>query len=313
MKKILVTGATGFLGRKVVSQLNDQSISSIQTSQSLGLDLLDLEAVRGFFRKTQPEIVINCAAFVGGIQYGYKYPVELYEKNTLMNINLFKCLREFGVQKIINPIPNCIYPGQASHFKENEIWDGPMHESVQAYAFAKKGIWMNAWASHKEYGLQSANLVLPNLYGPGDHFEAERSHALGALIMKFVEAKRTAKNSVIVWGTGTPVREWMHVHDAASALIAALDTDFGVDMLNIGVGEGISIIDMANLIKDLVGFSGEIALDTSKPDGAPYKCMVAERGPKLLNWIPSIDFRSGVQETINWYKETYPAKEEVPA
>lgn len=311
MKNILVTGATGFLGSKVVSQLKDQGISPIQTSKSLGMDLLDLQATRDFFRETQPEVVFNCAAFVGGIQFGSKYPVELYEKNTLMNINLFKCIREFGIKKMINPIPNCIYPGSASYLKENEIWDGPMHKSVQAYAFAKKGIWMNAWASHKEYGLQSANLVLPNLYGPGDHFEAERSHALGALIMKFVEAKRTGKPSVIVWGTGTPVREWMHIRDAASALVAALHVDTGVDMLNIGVQAGISVIDMAHMIKDLVGYSGEIELDTSKPDGAPYKCMVAERGPELLNWKPSVDFKSGVEETIHWYKETYPSREEV--
>ena len=305
MKKIAVTGATGFLGKRVVKKLEEQGHSPVETSLSLGVDLRDYPQTIGFFERERPDILLNCASFVGGIQFGYKYPADLFENNLLMNVNLLRAARETGVQRIVNPISNCVYPAQATLFKEEEIWDGPMHESVMVYGFVRKAFWVGSWANYRQHGLDVINLVLSNMYGPEDHFEAERSHALGALIMKFVEAKRAGAPHVDVWGTGKPVREWLHVDDGAEAMIHGMDAKPTTDFINVGVASGISILDMCQLIKELTGYQGDLKLDPSKPDGAPYKTVDGSRGEQLLGWKPEIPFREGVAKTIRWYEAQY--------
>ncbi len=301
--KIAVTGATGFLGKRVVKKLRDKGVDPIITSLSLGIDLRDYQQTHDFFDRERPDILLNCASFVGGIQFGYKYPADLFENNLLMNVNLLRVARETGIKRIVNPISNCVYPAKATLFKEEEIWDGPMHESVMVYGFVRKAFWVGSWANYRQHGMDVINLVLSNMYGPEDHFEEERSHALGALIMKFVEAKRNNAPYVNVWGSGKPVREWLHVDDGAEAMIRGIDASPTVDFINVGVASGISILDMCALIKELTGYRGEIQLDPSKPDGAPYKTVDGARGAELLNWKPSIPFREGVAEAIRWYEE----------
>ncbi|MCB9305441.1 MAG: NAD-dependent epimerase/dehydratase family protein [Lewinellaceae bacterium] len=303
--KILVTGATGFLGKRVVKKLREQGHEPIRTSLSMGVDLRDYRQTIDFFQKEQPEILLNCASFVGGIQFGYKYPVDLFENNLLMNVNILKACREAGVRRIVNPISNCVYPAKATLFKEEEIWDGPMHESVLVYGFVRKAFWVGSWASHRQYGLDVINIVLSNMYGPEDHFEEERSHALGALIMKFVEAKRKNQPFVNVWGSGKPVREWMHVDDGAESMIRSIEMPATEDFVNIGIGQGISVIEMCELIKEISGYQGEIKLDPSKPDGAAYKTVDGTKGEQLLGWKPSIQFREGVAQAIRWYEENH--------
>ena len=303
--KILVTGATGFLGKRVVKKLREQGHEPIRTSLSMGVDLRDYQQTIDFFQKEQPEILLNCASFVGGIQFGYKYPVDLFENNLLMNVNILKACREAGVRRIVNPISNCVYPAKATLFKEEEIWDGPMHESVLVYGFVRTAFWVGSWASHRQYGLDVINIVLSNMYGPEDHFEEERSHALGALIMKFVEAKRKNQPFVNVWGSGKPVREWMHVDDGAESMIRSIEMPATEDFVNIGIGQGISVIEMCELIKEISGYQGEIKLDPSKPDGAAYKTVDGTKGEQLLGWKPSIPFREGVAQAIRWYEENH--------
>ncbi|MBK7939239.1 MAG: NAD-dependent epimerase/dehydratase family protein [Lewinellaceae bacterium] len=303
--KIAVTGATGFLGKRVVKKLRERGDEPIVTSRSLGVDLRDYAQTIDFFQREKPEILLNCASFVGGIQFGYKYPVDLFENNLLMNVNLLKAARESGIKRIVNPISNCVYPAKASLFKEEEIWDGPMHESVLVYGFVRKAFWVGSWASHRQYGLDVINIVLSNMYGPEDHFEEERSHALGALIMKFVEAKRKNQPFVNVWGSGKPVREWMHVDDGAEAMIRSIGMPATEDFVNIGIGQGISVIEMCELIKEITGYQGEIQLDPSKPDGAAYKTVDGTRGEQMLGWKPAIPFREGVALAIRWYEENH--------
>lgn len=305
MDRILVTGATGFLGNRLVKKLKEKGIEPLVTSKSLGLDLRDTEATINFFQKHKPSIVLNCASFVGGIQYGYKYPVDLYENNLLMNLSLLKAVRESGVKRLVNPISNCVYPAKANLFKEEEIWDGPMHESVLVYGFVRKALWVGSWANAKQYGLDTINIVLSNMYGPEDHFEEERSHALGALIMKFVEAKKNNAPFVNVWGSGKPVREWMHVDDGAEAMIRAIEVEPTTDFINVGIGQGISVIDMCQIIKEITGYEGEIKLDPSKPDGAPYKTVEGSKGEAMMGWKPNKDFREGIEETVVWYQENF--------
>ncbi|MBU1863563.1 MAG: NAD-dependent epimerase/dehydratase family protein, partial [Candidatus Omnitrophica bacterium] len=186
-------------------------------------------------------------------------------------------------------------------FREEEFWEGPMHESVMVYGFVRKAFWIGSWAYAKEYNLDVINIILSNMYGPEDHFEEERSHALGALIMKFVTAKKNNEDKVTVWGTGNPVREWLHIDDGAEAMIRALTIEPQIDPINVGVGQGVTILETAELIKKYVGYEGDIVLDTTKPDGAPYKTVCGDKGEKIFNWKPSMGFEEGVKSTIEWY------------
>jgi len=298
---ILVTGATGFLGKRVCKKLKEQGFEFKQTSLSLGIDLRERSETLELFERVKPKTVINCASFVGGIQFGYKRPVELFNNNMRMVVNLLEASHQVGVERFINPVSNCVYPANATLFKEEEIWDGPMHESVLVYGFVRKAFLIGAFAYGKQFQNKIYNIVLSNMYGPGDHFEEERSHALGALIMKFVKAKQNNEPFVTIWGTGNPVREWLHVDEGAEALVKALDMPYHEGPVNVGVASGVSIIEMAELIKKQVGYEGELKLDPSKPDGAAYKTVEGSLGEKLLNWKPTKNFKTGIKETIEWY------------
>lgn len=300
---ILVTGATGFLGKRVCRKLDAMGLPYHATSRSLGVDLRDRTATFELFRTVRPEFVLNCAAFVGGIQFGYKHAAELFTQNLPMTINLLEAVREFGVKRLVNPISNCAYPGSASVFREDEFWNGPLHESVLVYGFVRKASWVGSWAFARQYGVDALNLIVSNMYGPEDHFEEERSHALGALVMKIVRAKREGQPQVVVWGSGKPVREWLHVDDGAEAMVRGMHVAPSVEPINIGVQKGISVIELATMIKDFAGYEGALVLDPSKPDGAPFKTVDGSRGAKHFGWTPSIPFRAGVQDTVRWYIE----------
>jgi GDP-L-fucose synthase len=300
---IVVTGATGFLGKRVCRNLNARGVEFEGTSLSLGLDLRDRQATIDFFKQVKPRYILNCAAYVGGIQFGYKHAAELFHNNLHMTLNLLEAANLSKTLRIVNPISNCAYPGSATFFKEDEFWDGPLHESVMVYGLARKASWVGAWAYANQYGLDTLNLIFSNMYGPEDHFEEERSHALGALIMKMARAKQQNLPQVVVWGSGKPIREWLHVDDGAEAMIRGLAAHNTSEPINIGVGQGISILEMAQLIKGYIGYSGKLVLDPTKPDGAPYKTVDGSKGATLLEWQPSRSFHQGIRETINWYIE----------
>lgn len=300
-KKVLVTGSTGFLGKEVVRKLIEREIDYCVLSRGLGTDLRSLDQTQKYFDANKPDVVLNCAAYVGGIQFGYKHFAEIFENNLLMTINLNKVCRESGILRIVNPISNCAYPAKAKLFREEEFWDGPLHESVLVYGFVRKASWVGAFANNYQHGLDTVSLILSNMYGPGDHFDEERSHALGALIKKFVEAKENNYPSVVVWGTGKPVREWMYVGDAAEVMVRSIWIEKNIDPINIGIGQGISIADMAKIIKDKVGYEGQIVFDESKPDGADYKTVEGSKGARIFNWSPEKKFIEGIEETVKWY------------
>lgn len=298
---ILVLGSTGFLGKRVCRKLDYNNMEYVGTSLSLGVDLRNKDEASKLFEDVRPDYVINCAAFVGGIQFGYKHPAEIFKNNMEMFMNILDCCNKFSVKRLVNPISNCAYPADATFFKEDEFWNGPLHESVLSYGFVRKASWVASWAYNRQYNLDVVNLILSNMYGPEDHFDEERSHALGALIKKIVDAKNNNHSDVIIWGCGKPVREWLYVDDGAEAIIRGLSIESHIEPINIGVGKGISIIDMANLIKDIVGYKGELVLDLTKPDGAKYKTVDGSLGKKIFNWTPEMDFKQGVINTIEWY------------
>lgn len=305
-KKIFVAGGNGFLGRRVVKRLREENINFTSLSLRDGVDFRDFKQTKELFEKEAFDAVINCAASVGGIQFGYEKPGEIFYNNILMSTTLMEVSRLTKVERFINPIANCSYPGHLTKdFKEEEWWNGPLHESVLVYGFVRKASWVQSWAYYKQYGFKTINLILPNMYGPGDYFDESRSHALSALIMKFVEAKRKNHPNVIVWGTGKPIREWLYVDDAAEILIKSLEIEPTIEPINVGVGKGISILEVAELIKEMVGCKAQIKLDKSKPDGAPYKTMDNTRLKKTFNWVPPTSLREGLEKTVEWYLNNF--------
>ncbi len=301
-KKIFVPGGNGFLGKRVAKKLKEKNIDFLSFSLRDGFDFRNFEQTQKLFEKEKFDGVINCAAFVGGIKFGYEKPGEIFYNNILMATNLMEAARLAKVERFINPISNCVYPARLTDdFKEEELWTGDLHESVRVYGFARKASLIQSWAYHQQHGFKTLNLILPNMYGAGDHFEEIRSHALGALIMKFVEAKKKSKPEVIVWGSGKPVREWLYVDDGAEALMRALEIEPTIEPINIGVGKGISILELAELIKEVVAYKGKIVLDKSKPDGALHKTMDSSKMKKIFNWQPEISLKEGIEKTVKWY------------
>lgn len=306
VKKVFVPGGNGFVGKRVVQNLKNKGVEVTSLSLRDGVDFRFPEQLKPIFKYEEFDAVINCAAFIGGIQFGYEKPGDIFYNNVLMATYLMEYSRINGVNRFVNPIANCSYPGHLTqNFKEEEWWDGPLHESVMVYGFVRKASWMQSWAYNKQYGFTTINLILPNMYGPGDHFEETRSHALGALIMKIIEAKKRGESHVIIWGTGTPVREWLYVDDGAEVLTRSLNVTPFIEPVNVGVGKGISILDLAQVIKEVVDYKGELVLDESKPDGAPYKTMDNTRLRNIFNWVPSTGLREGIEETVKWYKNNY--------
>jgi GDP-L-fucose synthase len=299
---ILVLGATGFVGRRVCRLLEARGAAFTRTSLSLGVDLREREQVRALFQSARPKHIINCASFVGGIQYGLKHPVEIFDNNARMTANIFEASHKADVVRVVNPISNCVYPRGKTLFREEEIWDGPMDDSVLVYGAMRKLSWVASWAYARQHGLDTLNLVLSNMYGPEDHFDEERSHALGALVMKVFRAKADGAPHVVVWGSGKPVREWLHVDDGAEALVRGLDAKPTREFVNVGVGEGISVLALAEKIRAAVGYEGKIVLDQTKPDGAPHKTVDGARGEELLGWRPCISLDEGIAATVDWYR-----------
>src|SRR5581483_6966631 len=289
-------------GKSLIKQLEKRNIEYVTTSLSAGVDFRDLAQTLEFFKKNKPDVVMHAAAFIGGIKFGLDHAGEVYFNNILMSTNLIEAARLTGVKRFISPIANCAYPDVVNKdFKEEEFWNGPLHESVMTYGIVRKAQWAQTWSYARQYGMNFVNLVLPNMYGPGDYFDAERSHALWALLMIFVKAKKENAKEVIIWGSGSPVREWLYVDDGAEALIRAMDIDYFVKPINIGIGKGISIKDLALLLQKTVGYEGKLTFDTSKPDGAPYKVMNVSLCEKIFKWLPKTDLDSGVKETYQWY------------
>ncbi len=304
--KIFVPGGNGFLGKRVVNKLEEERMNFISLSLRDGIDFRDSKQTRELFEREKFDAVVHCAAFIGGIQFGYEKPGEIFYNNTLMSTNLMEAARLTNVKRFVNPISNCAYPGNLTgNFKEEEWWDGQPHESVLVYGAIRRTSWVQSWAYYKQYGLETINLILPNMYGPGEHFDEIRSHALGALITKFVEAKRKSLPAVTVWGTGKPTREWLYVDDGAEAMVRALEIEHTLKPINVGVGQGIPILELAELIRDIVDYEGKIALDKSKPDGALYKAMDNTKLKRLFGWAPHTDLREGIEKTVEWYIDNF--------
>lgn len=301
-KKILVTGAQGFLGTRLVSRLEKDGLKVIQDPGKSDLDLRDTQDVFNYLESIKPQIIINCAVHSGGIRVLVDHAGEVFYDNIMISTNLMEGARRSGVGLYVNPISNCSYPEvNDKELKEEEWWDGPLHPSVLNLGVAKKASWAMAWSYHKQYSMNFINLIFPNMYGPGDHFEEIKSHALGALIMKMVKAKEENLAQVIIWGSGNQVREWLYIDDAVEAIVRGLALEPYIDPVNVGVGRGVSIGDLARVIQKVVGYDGELVFDASKPDGSAYRVMSAKHCQEVFGWLPPTQLSDGIQKTVDWY------------
>lgn len=303
-RSIIVTGGNGFLGSRIVARLAGKSRVTI-ASRRTGVDLSDWEQCQRFFGAHQADLVLNCAALQGGLRYNELAPAEIYLKNLLMGTFTMEAARLAGVKKYVNIVAGCSYPGYIDgDLSEDRYWDGALHESVVNYGITKKVQTIQGWTYKRQYGFDSIHLVMTNLYGPGEHFEPERSHALAALVRKFVDAVDSDAPTVEIWGTGRAVRDWMYVDDAAEAILLAAERYDDTAPLNIGGGVGYTITELAETIAAAVGFTGTLVYDRSRPDGAMRKVFDTTRMRAALGrWTARTPLSEGIARTIAYYRD----------
>ena len=296
MKKIFVAGHNGMVGSATVRALQkDTNNWEIVTRSRTELDLCNQLAVEKFFESEKPEFVINAAGRVGGIYANNTYPAEFIRENLLINSNLIHSAWKNEVSHFLNLGSSCIYPREAEQpMKEEALLTGPLEPTNSAYALAKIAGLEMCRHYRNEYGVLFHSAMPTNLYGTGDNYHSENSHVLPALIRRFHEAKEVGIEEVCIWGTGKPRRELLHSDDLAEALVFLLKIENPPDWINVGSGMDHTILEIAALVKDVVGFSGSIINDLSKPDGSPIKCLDVSLMDSL-GWKPKIQLRQGIE------------------
>jgi GDP-L-fucose synthase len=300
--KIFVAGHRGMVGNAVMRRLKAEGFSNLVTRDRSQLDLADESAVAKIFAEERADIVIVAAAKVGGIKANNDYPVEFLLENLRIQNNVIRSAYEAGVRKLLFLASSCIYPKFAPQpIPETALLSGPLEPTNEAYAIAKIAGIKLCQAYSREYGANFISAMPTNLYGPNDNFDLETSHVLAALMRKAREAKERKDQKLIVWGTGKPRREFLHVDDLASACLLLLEKYDSPDIINVGCGEDISIRELAELICDVVGFDGELAWDTTKPDGTPRKLLDVTK-LRALGWKPAITLRKGIAQTYDWFR-----------
>jgi len=291
------------VGSAIVRELKSNGYTSILTRTRSELDLMQRDAVRCFFEETRPAMVVDAAARVGGIQANYAYPVEFLLENLTIQNNLMESAYAFGVSKFLFLGSSCIYPKFAPQpISESSLLTGELEPTNDAYAIAKIAGIKVCQAYAREYGRNFISAMPTNMYGPGDNFDLEKSHVLPALLRKVHEAKEANASSVVVWGSGTPKREFLFNADLGSACRFLLEQYDSPEIINVGCGEDVSIRELAELICDVVGFRGELVFDSTKPDGTPRKVLDVSK-LKALGWAPRIPLREGIAHTYQWYLE----------
>ena len=300
-EKIFVAGHRGMVGSALSRALEAAGFNKLLKRDRSELDLGDSEAVTKFFRNEKPEVVIFAAAKVGGIKANNEQPVEFLLENLRVQNNVIAAAHESGVRKLLFLGSSCIYPKLAPQpIPESALLSGPLEPTNEAYAIAKIAGVKLCQAFSREYGANFISAMPTNLYGPNDNFDLETSHVLAALLRKAYEAKKSSARELVVWGTGTPRREFLHVDDCASACLFLLEKYDSPEIINVGCGEDISIHELAELICDVVGFVGELSWDKTKPDGTPRKLLDLSK-LRGFGWTPTIPLRDGIAKTYEWF------------
>ena len=299
--KIFVAGHRGMVGSALMRRLEARAFSSVVTRERSQLDLTDESAVAKFFANEKPHIVIVAAAKVGGIKANNDFPVEFLVENLRIQNNVIRSAYDIRVRKLLFLGSSCIYPKLAPQpIPESALLTGPLEQTNEAYAIAKIAGIKLCQAFSREYGANFISAMPTNLYGPNDNFDLETSHVLAALLRKAHEAKTRNDQKLVLWGTGKPRREFLHVDDLVSACLLLLEKYDSPEIINVGCGEDISIRELAELICEVVGFDGELAWDTTKPDGTPRKLLDVSK-IRAIGWKPAIALRDGIAQTYQWF------------
>lgn len=298
-KKVLVTGGSGFLGKRVMAELEKFGAKPV-CSHSREYNLNEYEQTRALFITYRPDFVIHCAGYNGGIEFNRLYPADILDQNIRMALNVHKASHEFGVQKVLSIITSCAYPDGADVLKEETLWDGLPNETIRGHGIAKRTLQVCAEQYHKQYGLDAVCTAVTNLYGPGDTFDLTRTKVVGAVIRKVVEAHQ-AGTDVEFWGTGAPLRQFMYVDDAAEAIVSALENYNEHDKpLNIGVNYEFTIRELVDTVVDAVGYEGNVTWDESKGDGQMRKMLDISHAEEVIEWS-NTGFADGIRKTVEWY------------
>jgi GDP-L-fucose synthase len=301
-RRVVVTGGYGFLGSFVVDKLRAAGAKEVVVPRSEKHDLrIQTEALR-LYTDTRPDIVIHLAAVVGGIGANRKNPGLFFYDNAIMGLNVIEAARISGIEKFVCAGTICSYPKFTPvPFREEDFWNGYPEETNAPYGLAKKMLLVQLQAYREQYGFNGVYLTPVNLYGPRDNFDLESSHVIPALIRKCIEAKQTDAPEIVAWGTGNATREFLYVEDAAEAIVLAAEKYSKPDLVNLGSGEEISVRDLLEMIRTMVGVRGAVRWDHTKPDGQPRRSLDTSRAAREFGWRAKTSLRDGLQETIEWF------------
>jgi len=301
-KRVVVTGGAGFLGSFLVEKLRVRGCREIVVPLIEDYDLRDSQTVSRLYREAKPDIVIHLAAVVGGIGANRENPGRFFYDNAIMGIQMMEYGRRHNVEKFVAIGTICAYPKFTPvPFREDNLWNGYPEETNAPYGLAKKMLLVQAQAYRSQYGFNAIYLLPVNLYGPGDNFDLETSHVIPALIRKCVEARERGEDQIVLWGDGTPTREFLNAEDAAEGILLAAERYDGPLPVNLGSGQEISIRDLAAMIVAETGFTGRVVWDTTKPNGQPRRCLDVSRARELFGFEARIPLREGIAKTVAWF------------
>lgn len=302
-QRVAILGGTGFAGRNVRNELEAAGLTVAVFSRTTGCDLLDLPTVWARLDAFRPTHIVNCAAHVGSVNYVTDFSADVVDQNMRMLLNIYKIAEQMRETVVINPIANCAYPGVLDTYEEASFWAGPIHPSVLSYGSTRRMIEVLSKCYHTQYGVRSANVIVPNMYGPYDSTNPNKTHALNALAIKFVRAVKSGDSEVEVWGTGKPIREWLYVKDFARIVRHLVETreDF-LCPVNVAQNRGLSVDELVSVVCAKLGYQGKIVKNTKFPDGSPKKVMNDRLFRLRFPDFQFTPFEQGLAETIEYYQ-----------
>ena len=302
--KVLVLGGHGFVGKNLIEASKDSGHEMIPRSRRNGLDLMDLQQTRAVFAEVLPDAIVNCAAHVGSLHYVSAYAADVLTDNAQMAINMYRAAKEICPKaRIVNPLSNCSYPGDADVHYEPDWWKGEVHESVIAYGNAKRFIYVMARTYKKQYGMTTVNFLVPNTFGPGDYTDPNKTHALNGMIIRMIQAHRAGQTEFEIWGTGAPIREWGYIADVVDVLQRGLTLEQDLTYpVNVAQNHGYSIRESATLIAQALAFKGTLVFNPKYQDGAPRKVLDDRRFRELFPDYRFTPHEEGIRNTVKYYE-----------